>query len=338
MDLLVATRTPFGGNRLPVSRVQARRGALVGQSIVTGTSFAAQARAMPDWRAMSRLMLDHVRAGHVPSFMRESNWRWVESRQIIDGKLQVLRMRVSPDFLPVGIDTDYLVFGPTPAEAQSMADHFKAILPSRKLATLIDQQSPQRLPLADVKGAPTYLPLSQIETIDAVLAAREIDRIRGTAPGAAGHRKDIVVGPNLDGGKLAIFGGGGGPYDGWAVQPYSTIHHGGYGDYSQGLHLIARRALLNGVEVDLATIFTDPKLHVLVSDMGPFVPRFPNAGLIASAPVTGTTTGTKIPLAPSSYPPHPAARRPAAASASPIAFAAVLALGAFGVSLLAKAA
>jgi len=280
-----------------------------------------------------------VRAGNVPPFIRDQHWRWVE----VKAAGHTLRYLVAPDYMSIGTADDFIVFGPTPDEGQLIADSYNAIIPSRKMVTDIRNASTRRLPLSDVKGPPENIPVGKIETVDAVLAARRLDRARGydaSSQLVSGHRKDIVVGPGLDGSHVAIFGGEGGAQQGWAIQPYSTIHGSYYGDYSHGLRLVSRRAFLDGTEVDLASIFTDPALHVLVSDQGAFVPRFPNAGpratgmpLPGSPVAAGPSAGPTTPSAGKPKPPAltPASNRPMSeASLLPLLIVTVIGVGILG--------
>ncbi len=337
-DLLTTTRGP-SPRPIPWTPIVSLAGASVGQSSVTGTNFATEAATLKDWRSRSQRMVERVRSGSVPSFIRDQHWRWVE----VKGAGHTLRYLVAPDYMSIGTADDYLVFGPTPDEGQSIADSYNAIIPSRKMVTDIRNAAQKRMPLADVKQPPENIPVGKIETVDAVLAARRIDRTRSYDPSAqlvAGHRKDIVVGPNLDGSRVAIFGGEGGTTSGWAIQPYSTIHGSYYGDYSHGLRLVSRRAFLDGTEVDLASIFTDPALHVLVSDQGPFVPRFPNTGpratglpLPGGSVAVGPGTGSTIPNASKPKPPSltPASNRQLSeASLLPLLIVTVIGVGILG--------
>jgi hypothetical protein len=154
----------------------------------------------------------------------------------------------------------------------------------------------------DVKGAPWHVPTAKIETpeasIDANDGALAAFAKLGIDPGdhlTIGYKKSIVVGPNLDGSKVAIYGGAGGTADPpWnVIQPYSTIHTSDYSDYSHGIVLVSRKAELDGEPVDLRLdVFgsKDPAIYGLVSDQGRFDPIFPNAGPKSRAMFSGSSS------------------------------------------------
>ncbi len=234
-----------------------------------------------------------------PDFISKDWWKWVE----ITGNGHVLRILVAPDYLALGDDgSEFPVARVTPYAAQKAAQRLDAILPSRKLVDAIEAASDPHIPYLDVKGKPFNIPVSKIEMPEATSAMADMRRkafaLYGIDPGdtpnafdapVIGYRKAIVVGPDLDGSRVAIYGGRYAPPAGtpWTlssaarVQPYSTFHTYDYADYSHGIILVSRKAELDGHPVDLRTdVFgsSDPHVWGLVSDQGRFDPVFPNAG------------------------------------------------------------
>ncbi len=248
-------------------------------------------------------ILNHDAARHVPSWLAVRPWREVRIVETIDGVPRELRIYVAPDFYSVGDDQSWRRVPMTPKSAQAIATRWRAILPSRKLARAIYQAADARIPMATFSpGADMTSPAKWRED-DAVVASRLPDQRARLLAGqlVAGHRKDIVIGPGLDGSKVAIFGGArsapdpkANPADPWAWQPYSTVHGADYADHSHGVRLILDRGYLDGVETPLADIFQHPTLHRLVSDQGPFRPTFPSSGTGGPTPVIytpGTSSG-----------------------------------------------
>lgn len=296
---------------------------------LTGSEYLAQIAADPTGVVRSARALAAMRAGAMPSWFADpASWPTIVSTASIDGKVPTLTMRVAPDVAAVGTDADYARAPLTPSDAQALADFKKSVLPTRKIARLIFQQAARRAPLSDVKSAPTFLPQSAIETAKAVAAARTVDRLHvpDSTPAAGGIvdglRKNVVVGPHLDGSHVAIFGGqfgdGSGTvkgYDGkgkgtaWTpahpedialVQPYSTIHIASYLDDTHGVRLVYRMGDLDGSPIDLDTVALNPKLAVLVSDQtgeSLFPLRFPSVG----------SGGAAVPLVPTKPAPKPPA-------------------------------
>lgn len=232
-------------------------------------------------------ILNHDAAQHVPPWFGVRPWRPVRIVESIDGVPRELRIYVAPDFYAVGDDQSWRRTPMTPRSAQAIAMRWRAILPTRKLARAIYQAADVRIPMAVFPPGPDMTAPSKWRENDARVAARVPDQRSRLLGGAllAGHRKDIVIGPSLDGSRVAIFGGArsapdpkANPADPWAWQPYSTVHGAEYADHSHGVRLILDRGFLDGVEVPLGEVFVHPTLHRLVSDQGPFRPVFPNAG------------------------------------------------------------
>jgi hypothetical protein len=243
--------------------------------------------------ALLETMLDH--GGEVPGYIATDFWRWVEIR----GGGHVLRILVAPDYLAVG-SPPFRLARTTPYGAQAAEDTSNAILPSRKIVREIQRAASPRIPFLDVKGPPFNVPLSQIATANATKlandAAERAFSSRGISAGEGltiGYKKAIVSGPGLDGSKVAVYGGIGtslDPASGKAevVQPYYTGHPSSYSDYSHGIVLVSRKAVLDGASVDLRMdVFgaSDPAIVALVNDhhdgagkLEQFDPIFPNAG------------------------------------------------------------
>jgi hypothetical protein len=228
-------------------------------------------------------------------------WEEIRIRDVdAKGVPHDLILRVAPRYFELGTDSDPIFMPMWPETAQRLANTFNATLPSEKIVDLIWNNTEVRLPIGPPPGfkipgpameeTPSWIAHSQI-------VGKMLSNYRFGV--MSGGYKDVVVGPGLDGSRVAIystpFSGTGDlrPYapelvdDPWNPgkkfhpprhQPYSTIHAAKYSDYSHGIRLISRNANLDGREVDLASIFLDPVLSVLVSDQGNFYPSFPNIG------------------------------------------------------------
>jgi len=246
-------------------------------------------------------MLD---AGGAPSYIADDSW-WPLT---LSGNGHTLEILVAPDVAALG--ESFRLARLTPYGAQAYVDRFDAILPSKKLLHAIQNASSPKIPFIDVKAAPYNVPLADIgtpkATDDANDAIAQKYESLGLTPGSAltiGYKKAIVVGPNLDGTKVAIAGGMW--PDGSEVQPYGTPHPSSYSDYSHGIVLVSRKATLDGSPVDLRMdVFgsTDPNIYGLVSDQGRFDPIFPNAGpnsraafgASGSSSSSSTSSGTTV--------------------------------------------
>lgn len=236
-----------------------------------------------------QVALDYFAQGAMPPFSTAVVPLVIE--EVIGGQKHKLVLEVATDAFAVGSSLDPFYAPLWPTTAQTIADSLGAILPSRKLARLIYEAAPVKLTLyGSNPGEPWYDMKTgtprKIEDSGAWAASNPkkvaLTRLalKGNVPGTvlvAGHSKDVITGPTLDGSRVRIYGGGGGKTDGWAVQPPSTIHDWNYGpDYSHSTRFIRRNAVLDGKAVDLYDVFADPVLSALVSDEGPYTPRIPN--------------------------------------------------------------
>jgi hypothetical protein len=287
--------------------------------MTTGTDIEEELSEVSSTADVDKIIWKHVKAGHVPDYIAEDYWKEV----VIKENGHELKLLVAPDYFAVGTDDDpFRVGKETPMLAQKVADHYDSILPSTKILRKIQEQASPKWSYTDVKSAPYNIPLAKIETHQALVAANNLANKlfekAGIDPGEEdetqiGYRKAIVVGPDLDGSRVAIYGGR------WSaagniVQPYSTIHEAEYSDYSHGLVLVSRKAELDGEWVDLRDdVFGDknPAIHGLVIDLTAapgvgkaqkrFDPVFPNSGKGSLARFSvGTPSGSSSTTTPSS--------------------------------------
>lgn len=231
--------------------------------------------------AREQAILNAIKAGHVPQWYRNT-WIPVQSGP--------LTFYVKPDYFVIGDETNYRRIPMTPQTAQAIANGFNSILPSRRMVDLIYaapgsvQIKPHPFP-PDDKMEESFRFVEHDASINASLTGSGY----GSVPKElrVGHKKDIVVGPDLDGSRVAIYGWHTAP--GKPIQPYSTIHGSYYADYAHGVRLVSRQTKLDGKPIDIMTAFREPSLVPLVSDQGSFVPVFPSKG--AKWPEKGSSGG-----------------------------------------------
>lgn len=277
----------------------------------------ARLAAASDIASVDGAIIKMIDEGGIPSYIAVDSWKVVDVPPSGGHTLQIL---VAPDYGALG---HYRLARESPYGAQYYADKLNAILPSRKLMRDIQNASNPKIPFIDVKGPPWHVPIADIETQaaanDANDGANSAFAARGIHPGerlTIGYKKAVITGPNLDGSKVAIFGGippsgkstEDPPYYG-VVQGYSTVH-GAYtwSDYSHGIVLVSRKAWLDGKLVDLRMdVFgsTDPKIYGLVSDQGRFDPIYPNYGTKSRAKFGASGGGTPPPPPKPSTPSSP---------------------------------
>lgn len=265
----------------------------IAKALTTAAPLPTATKAATD--AFDNKALEYVSSLQVPTYITSNPWPVVK----VSNNNHTLLIRVIPDYFALGTDADPYRIKGSPFLAQKIATIFSSILPSAKLVRDIQGAATNKWAYTDVKGKPYGIPLSKIDTNDALIAANNLannlyqkaiqETYSKAIPGGVkrfgdglsiGYRKAIVMGPGLDGSKVAIYGGRwtptSAPKD--VVQPYSTIHGSSYADYSHGIVLIKRQATLDGKTVDLQDVFEnkDPDINGLVSDKGAFTPTFPN--------------------------------------------------------------
>lgn len=265
------------------------------------------------------LTLEWVRTRQIPPSMRDyEHWPVVVlSGPDAGGVNHTLELQVSPDFFKVGEDESSAVVAPMwPTTAQAVADELNLRTISTKIANAVYKQAKFKSDLFMPNPGPPYYkgsapnPVPPSTDDSGAWAASDKKRrawldskVGPEARGSvliAGHAKDVVhqrskfAGKNpktgqgeiLSGDKLAIYGGGGGVVDGWAIQGFPGPHTWDFGpDYSHGIRLMRRKARLDGKSVLTDDIFNSGKLSYLVSDTGSYNGRMsmPSSGASKSA-------------------------------------------------------
>lgn len=161
-----------------------------------------------------RALEDEILAGNVPAHVRTL--------------VHVQGWWVTPDYIAVGSDDDYVRVPLTAATASDLATKLGMSLPSPDVVDLIYEA-------ADVRMKPQPMrPGDEMASSDYYLEHNDmIERqLAGRTGLIAGHKKDLVTSPR----GVAIYG--------WHVavgkpiQPVSRVHGDHYADYSHGVRLV----------------------------------------------------------------------------------------------------
>jgi hypothetical protein len=222
-------------------------------------------------------ILAEISKGNLPEFLR----RLVPVELRCNSgaaKNLVATIFVTPDYLAVGSDSDFLRIPMNLHTAATIAERFGFVLPTRKMVDAIYLQSrfhlvPQPLPAGPQMRSTEYyrnhneLIKDQVHAIGARLGEL-----------ISGDKKDVVVTNRLTThlGRIAIYGwhrGAGEP-----IQPLSTVHGANYADYSHGIRLISEWALVDGKLESVRDLLRDPSTAGILSDEGPIDV---NPGLLA---------------------------------------------------------
>lgn len=213
--------------------------------------------------------------GDIPDFLRDLQPVVLSG----SGQSPEITLCVTPDYLAIGSDTDFLRMPMALPTALSVASRFGFVLPTRKIVDAIYRQAEVRLKPQPMPPTAAMVSTAYFRRHNASIETQR--RGHGARLGAliAGHKKDLVLTPRLwrKPGRVAIYGWH--RLDGRAIQPLSTVHGADYADYSHGVRLVSAVVTVNGERRSIYEVLADPALAPLLSDEGP-MPRL--AELIAA--------------------------------------------------------
>jgi hypothetical protein len=263
---LSARAAELGG--LPL-RVEDLTRAIPARSLqdLTGSQFVHHVATMDAGRR-EQAIWDELSKGNLPQFLRRLVPVELQCH-LASGKQLVATIFVTPDYLAIGSDHDFLRIPMNLHTAMALAERFGFVLPTRKMVDAIYLQSRHRL-------VPQPLPAGdQMRSTQYYWAHNELIDDQAQAVGAqlgelvSGDKKDVVLTNRLAQhlGRIAIYGWH--RAAGQPIQPLSTVHGANYADYSHGIRLVSRWALIDGKPQLVPDILQDPTIAQALSDEGP---------------------------------------------------------------------
>lgn len=256
--LLFRTSPPEPGSRF-VEGIPLRRA-----DAPTGSEFVEQTkntlggeREVAIWRQLSD--------GNIPDFMRElkpvvitSRGRW---RRPMSATIWV-----TPDYLSVGTDDDFVRTPMGLPTACAVAVRFDCVLPTRKMVDAIYRESAVHLKPQPMRPGPEMCSTLYFWNHNRLIESQRDGHPAGEL--VSGHKKDLVLTKRLrrKPGRVAIYG--------WhrrnrrPIQSLSTVHGARYADYSHGVRLVSTTVLVDGIPMSIFDVLEDPKLAGLLSDEG----------------------------------------------------------------------
>ncbi len=234
---------------------------------ISGSEFAAMTRGWSG-RKRQEALLEEFRSGNIPQFLRHLKPVYMEYRTS-EGKTIQAIVWVTPDYLAIGSDDDFLRIPLTRPTAVTIAGEFGFILPTRKIVDAIAKQAefrfkPQPLPPGRFMRSSEYY-VKHNQLIE--------DQRRGRPLGEllAGHKKDVVLSNRLMGPeRIAIYGWH--RKNGEPIQPLSTVHRSRYADYSHGVRLVYNQVCIDGELRSIYDVLVNPNLAPVLSYEG-LLPR-----------------------------------------------------------------
>lgn len=225
---------------------------------LSGSEFLAQTTNLTkEQRELA--ILEELRSGNLPSFLRTLKPVRLASRNAA-GEEHTGIVWVTPDYLAIGNDEDFVRIPMTLAVAEQLARDFGYVLPTRKLVDAIYEQ-------ADIRLTPQPLPYGpSMETNEFYARSQALIESEFAGLGlsrdllVAGHKKDLVIGLGLwwPARRILIYGWH--MPDSNPIQPLSNAHLPNYADYSHGVRLVARTAILDDQIVDFADVVSQKSL------------------------------------------------------------------------------
>jgi hypothetical protein len=236
------------------------------QEARTGSAFAKAAEGLEELEREA-LIRAELLAGNLPDHLRQLQPVVLENEGE-DGKRLQVTICVTPDYLAIGSDDDYLRVPMGLGSAMTLAYNFGFMLPTPKMVDAIYQQASAHLSPSPMKPGPEMISTGYFvrhnHTIEEQMSEAEVqdDGL------LAGHKKDLVLSNRLDKkpGHVAIYGWH--QPDGEPIQPLSTIHRAGYSDYSHGVRLVSQIAWVNDQPIHLLDALENPQLASALTHEG----------------------------------------------------------------------
>lgn len=233
-------------------------------SALSGSEFSLRVRSLAG-QSRDEVVLGELRRGNLPSFLHELKPVRMSGSDR-SGRIHEGVIWVTPDYLAVGSDDDFVRVPMGFDAAVAVARSFGFTLPTGKMVDAIYEQSNLRLAPEPMTPGP------QMESTDYFWRHHlSIElQLSGRAPGelTSGHKKDLILTKRLlePPGRVAIYGWH--RRKGLPIQPVSTVHGARYADYSHGVRLVAETVALDGELVSIFDVLRDPDLAPVFSHEG----------------------------------------------------------------------
>jgi hypothetical protein len=214
-------------------------------------------------REREKKIIPLMLAGNIPAFdlnLKKIKLHFTDS----SGKKYKAIIFVSPDYLSIGSNTNYMHMPLTPQAAQRIADSLHCILPTKKMVDLIYENASiktESYPLTEKRDSlKTFLQHDRI-----IQEQLNLNHNKGII---AGTKKDVVQTPGIytasKPNRVAIYGWH--KLNGKAIQPLYTGHIDWYVDYSHGIRLVYEKMIVNGKILFIKDVLNDPVLSKLICD------------------------------------------------------------------------
>jgi hypothetical protein len=267
----------------PLLRLPARPADAIG-----GSEFARRTSGLSN-ADRDRAVVAELERGNIPSFLAHLTPVTLPA-DASRGQAVAATIWVTPDYLAIGSDDDFLYVPLTYYSATIVADRFGSVLPTARMVDAIYEQSahhlkPSPLPAGPLMASNLYL-LKHQQRIDEQRSGLPLGEL------ISGHKKDLVLSNRLrqipD--RVAIYGWHRAPRD--PIQPLSTVHGARYVDYSHGVRLVSATVVVDGRPRSIYDALQDSQVAPILSREGVtrdawalMHPRVSETGPAPAAPV-----------------------------------------------------
>ena len=233
---------------------------------ISGSEFAHGTAAMTGAERQQAALSELCR-GNIPAFLRELKPVKLSYKRS-SGTTTTAVIWVTPDYLAIGAENDFLRIPLTYPAAIRIAKEYGCILPTRKMVDAIYEQATCRL-----KPQPLFPGLNMRSSEYYLKHQEKIEEQRNTigcnlGDLIAGHKKDVVLTNRLikQPEKIAIYGWHNGVDE--PIQSLSTVHENRYADYSHGIRLVWQTVLIDGEARSIIGVLGDPHLAPVLTYEG----------------------------------------------------------------------
>lgn len=220
----------------------------------SGSVFYQQAAAM-GWKSRDSMIVQWVKAGHVPSFL--TRLVPLQVKVPVGNSTVTVTFFVSPDYLSVGNDQDWARVSITAKGALQVLSMFDCVAPTPRLVDLIYRQARVKLTPVPLYA---YRDSTPIMWHHHLLVEGQRQQQEGLI---AGIKKDIVFvnakGDSVLENRVGIYGWH--KLDGLPIQPFYQGHIWWYTDYSHGLRLVSRQVKVGRKWTTIDAVLKDSNLR-----------------------------------------------------------------------------
>ncbi len=244
---------------------------------LTGSQFVDLV-SKKDGSQREQAISEQLLKGNLPDFLRKLKPVKLQQRSK-SGRLLSATIFVTPDYLAIGSQADFIRVPMDYHSARKVAAQFGFILPTRRVVDAIYDQSESHYTPQPLPPGPQMCSTGYYQQHNQKILQQRYSLGIALGELVSGHKKDVVITNRLrrKPGRIAIYGWH--QPDGNPIQPLSTVHGAGYADYSHGIRLVSEKVLVEGNLVSVYDILKDPELAPLLSDegtMAAFAPQTPS--------------------------------------------------------------